>query len=86
MYLFGRQQAETLGLVDTVSFLFKKINKIFKTINWRFVIWASIKFSNMSGEGSCEHNNETLGSIKCWEVLEWLHNSSAHLHGVSAAS
>jgi hypothetical protein len=23
-------------------------------------------------EGSCEHGNEFLGSIKCWEVLEWL--------------
>jgi hypothetical protein len=25
-------------------------------------------------EGSCEHDNEPPGSIKCWEVLEWLHN------------
>jgi hypothetical protein len=25
-------------------------------------------------EGSCEHGNEPLGSIKCWQVLEWLHN------------
>jgi hypothetical protein len=25
-------------------------------------------------EGSCEHSNEPSGSIKCWEVLEWLHN------------
>jgi hypothetical protein len=25
-------------------------------------------------EGSCEHGNETPGSIKLWEVLEWLHN------------
>jgi hypothetical protein len=23
---------------------------------------------------SCEHGNELLGSIKRWEVLEWLHN------------
>jgi hypothetical protein len=22
--------------------------------------------------GSCEHGNEPSGSIKCWEVLEWL--------------
>jgi hypothetical protein len=22
----------------------------------------------------CEHGNETTGSIKCWEALEWLHN------------
>jgi hypothetical protein len=25
-------------------------------------------------EGSCEHGNELSGSIKCWEVLEGLHN------------
>jgi hypothetical protein len=25
-------------------------------------------------EGPCEHGNEPPGSIKCWEVLEWLHN------------
>jgi hypothetical protein len=25
-------------------------------------------------EGSCEHGIESSGSIKYWEVLEWLHN------------
>jgi hypothetical protein len=25
-------------------------------------------------EGSCEHGNEPSGSIKRWELLEWLHN------------
>jgi hypothetical protein len=25
--------------------------------------------------GSYEHDDEPLGSLKCWEVLEWLHNS-----------
>jgi hypothetical protein len=25
-------------------------------------------------EGSCERSNEPSGSIKCWEVLEQLHN------------
>jgi predicted deacylase len=25
-------------------------------------------------EGSCEHGNELSGSIKHWEVLDWLHN------------
>jgi hypothetical protein len=25
-------------------------------------------------KGSCEHGNEPTGSIKCWEVLEWLLN------------
>jgi hypothetical protein len=24
-------------------------------------------------EDSCEHGTELSGSIKCWEVLEWLH-------------
>jgi hypothetical protein len=23
---------------------------------------------------SCEHGNETSGSIKCWDTTEWLHN------------
>jgi hypothetical protein len=25
-------------------------------------------------EGSCEHGDEPSGSIKFWEVFEWLHN------------
>jgi hypothetical protein len=25
-------------------------------------------------EGSCEHGDETSGSLNCWEVLERLHN------------
>jgi hypothetical protein len=25
-------------------------------------------------EGSCEHGDEPSGFIKCWDVLEWLHN------------
>jgi hypothetical protein len=25
-------------------------------------------------EGSCEHGDEPLGSLKCWKVPEWLHN------------
>jgi hypothetical protein len=25
-------------------------------------------------KGSCEHGIEPSGSIKYWEVLEWLHN------------
>jgi hypothetical protein len=25
-------------------------------------------------DGSCEHGNEHSGSIKCWEVHEWLNN------------
>jgi hypothetical protein len=25
-------------------------------------------------EGSCENDDELSVSVKCWEVLEWLHN------------
>jgi hypothetical protein len=25
-------------------------------------------------EGSCEHGDEPLGSLKCWEFPDWLHN------------
>jgi hypothetical protein len=25
-------------------------------------------------EGSCEHGDEPSGSLKCWEILEQLHN------------
>jgi hypothetical protein len=25
-------------------------------------------------EGSCEHGNEPSGSLKCWEILEYLEN------------
>jgi hypothetical protein len=38
-------------------------------------------------ESSCEHGNESLGSVKCWETIEWLHtgglSSGAQLHRVS---
>jgi hypothetical protein len=39
--------------------------------------WYGLE-SSCSGEGlvegSCEHGNEPSGSIKRWEILEWLHN------------
>jgi hypothetical protein len=25
-------------------------------------------------QGFCEHDNESSGFIKCWEILEWLRN------------
>jgi hypothetical protein len=38
-------------------------------------------------EGSCEHGNEPLGSIQCWEVLEKVRigdfSRMAELHEVS---
>jgi hypothetical protein len=39
------------------------------------VWWYGLN-SSVSGqkqvEGSCEHGNKPSGSIKCWEILEWL--------------
>jgi hypothetical protein len=35
-------------------------------------------------EGSCEHGNESLGSIKFWEVLELLHKLAAPQEGLSS--
>jgi hypothetical protein len=47
----------------------------------RTTLWAGtptvmpIKFPlSLLLQGSCEHGDEPSGSIKCWEVLEWLHN------------
>jgi hypothetical protein len=37
-------------------------------MDWVGLIWLRI------GTSSCKHGNEPSGSIKCWEVLEWLHN------------
>jgi hypothetical protein len=42
-------------------------------IDLREVGWDSMDWIDMSLEGSCEQGNEPSGSIKCWEVREWLH-------------
>jgi hypothetical protein len=44
-----------------------------KEIGWDGMDWIDLA-QDRELEGSCEHGNESLGSIKCWEVLEWLHN------------
>jgi hypothetical protein len=36
--------------------------------------WSDMDWNGLAQEGSCEHGNKPLGSIKCWEVLEWLQN------------
>jgi hypothetical protein len=44
-------------------------------IGWDGVVWIGLiwlRIGNM--EGSCEHSSEPSDSIKCREVLEWLHN------------
>jgi hypothetical protein len=35
-------------------------------------------------EGSCEHRNEPLGSIKCWEVFEFTEQLAASQVGLSS--
>jgi hypothetical protein len=34
------------------------------------VDWIDVAEDKRPVEGSCEHGNEPLGSINCWEVLE----------------
>jgi hypothetical protein len=47
---------------------------------WVNNIKIDLKRNRMDGmdwialEGFYEHGNEPSGSIKCWEVPEWLHN------------
>jgi hypothetical protein len=40
--------------------------------------WGGIDWIGLSGwrqvESSCQCNNDPSGSIKCWEVIERLHN------------
>jgi hypothetical protein len=39
------------------------------------VLWTGLMWSRIGPvEGPCEHGNEPSGSIKCWEILEWLRN------------
>jgi hypothetical protein len=41
-----------------------------REIGWEGLDWVSVA----QDTDSCEHGDEPLGSTKCWEVLEWLHN------------
>jgi hypothetical protein len=40
--------------------------------------WSGMDWIDLAEDGAtgrlCEHGNESLGSIKCWEVFEQLHN------------
>jgi hypothetical protein len=38
-----------------------------RDIGWGDMYWVDLA---QDREGSCEHGNEHLGSIKCWEILE----------------
>jgi hypothetical protein len=40
------------------------------------VVWIGLMWLRIgNGGGSCDHDNEPSGYIKCWEVLQWLHFS-----------
>jgi hypothetical protein len=41
---------------------------------WDGVDWVDLAQEYGSVMGSCEHGDEPSGSIKCWQVLEWLYN------------
>jgi hypothetical protein len=45
-----------------------------REIGWDGMDWIDLALDRDQRKGSCQHGNEPLGSIKCWEVLEWLHN------------
>jgi hypothetical protein len=36
--------------------------------------WIDLAQDRDQWRGSCEHGNKSSGSLKCSEVLEWLHN------------
>jgi hypothetical protein len=37
----------------------------------REIEWGGMDWIDLAQDrGSCEHGNETSGSIKCWEILE----------------
>jgi hypothetical protein len=41
-----------------------------RDMGWDGMDWFDLCSGYGPVEGSCEHGNETSGSIKCWEVLE----------------
>jgi hypothetical protein len=41
---------------------------------WDGVDWVNLTQVRGPVEGSCEPGDEPSGSIKCWEVFEWLPN------------
>jgi hypothetical protein len=50
------------------------------------VDWINLAQGRGQWRGSCEHGDEPSGSIKCWEVLEWLHKLAASQEGLSSVS
>jgi hypothetical protein len=49
----------------------------YNKMDLRVIGWDGIDLIDLAEvkeEGSREHSNEPSGSVKCWEILEWLHN------------
>jgi hypothetical protein len=40
----------------------------------REIGWDGVDWIYLAQDRALEHGNESSGSIKCWEFLEWLHN------------
>jgi hypothetical protein len=45
-----------------------------REIGWDGGDWIDLAQDRDQWRGSCEGGNEPSGSIKRWDVLEWLHN------------
>jgi hypothetical protein len=45
-----------------------------KMLGWTLKKQDGVVWTGLKGpvEGSCEHGNEPSGSLKCWEIREWL--------------
>jgi hypothetical protein len=44
-----------------------------RDIEWNIMDWIDLAHYRDQWR-CCEHGDEPSGSIKCWVVLEWLHN------------
>jgi general stress protein YciG len=45
-----------------------------REIGWDGMDWIDLAQDRDQRRDLGKHGNEHSGSIKCWEVLEWLHN------------
>jgi hypothetical protein len=46
------------------------INMDLRELGWVGMDWIDLAQDRDQWRGSCEHDNELSGSIKCWEILE----------------
>jgi hypothetical protein len=50
------------------------IKMYLRQIRWDRMDWIEVARESGPMGGSSEHGNEPSVPVKCWEVLEWLHN------------